>query len=252
MNSLVNFRDLGGMVTQEGQIVKSRRLLRSGELVGLTAQDQAALVEHYRLKTVIDFRTASEAVKKPDDTLAGVQYINLDIMKDVEDLAPNFAIFDKVKHVTEAHAFMKQAYQAMVMDEGAREGYRIFLRQVIELTDGALLFHCFAGKDRSGVAAALLLTLLGVSRDQIMADYMLTNEMRLAQNKEITEKLIKIGKGPQELAVIDVALSVQPEYLQHLFDYTDERFGSFFAYIQEVLNVSDSDAALLKSKYLEG
>jgi protein-tyrosine phosphatase len=246
-----NFRDLGGIQTSEGLCVKPNRLLRSGELTNLTEQEKSLLADRFGVKTVVDFRVGSETKIRPDADLPGAHNIHIDIMKDAEKQAGIFANYQSIRSSEQAHAFMMLFYELMITNEAALCGYRQFLELVMKQQHGALLFHCFAGKDRTGVAAAMVLTLLGAEREAILADYLLTNMLRRKPNRELMEYERSRGKTEEEIAVLNEFLLVKEDYLQRVFAVAQEASGSFLQHLKRIFDISDKDIAALKERYLQ-
>ena len=162
-----NARDLGGLPTVDGRKVRTGLLLRSGELAGITDAD-AHTLSQYPLRTVIDFRTDLEREQKPDRVLAGVRYIHCPIVQQAaagltreEQADPYGAVVAHAKTMAgKERAFMCELYRSLVTQEFAIAHYRQFFVLLLAQTDGALLYHCTAGKDRVGVGTMLLLTAL--------------------------------------------------------------------------------------------
>ena len=169
-----NARDLGGLPTMDGRKVRTGLLLRSGELAGITDAD-ARTLSQYPLRTVIDFRTDLEREQKPDRVLAGVRYIHCPIVQQAaagltreEQADPYGAVVAHAKTMAgKERAFMCELYRGLVTREFSVDHYRQFFALLLAQTDGALLYHCTAGKDRVGVGTMLLLTALGVLRTRI-------------------------------------------------------------------------------------
>ena len=175
--NLMNFRDLGGMKTACGRTVAPKRLLRAAQPVHLTEEERATLTE-FGLKSIIDFRTILETEKYPVDIFDGVEYKHIDIMgeNNAQAAAPNF--WEKLIKENPAQVgveFMR-TYKEFAISVPSRKGYGDFVRACIAQKNGAVLFHCAAGKDRTGFAAAIVLRLLGVSDDDIFEDYLKSKE----------------------------------------------------------------------------
>ncbi|MGI6152681.1 MAG: tyrosine-protein phosphatase [Christensenellaceae bacterium] len=251
MDSVANFRDLGGIKNRAGKTIRKKRLLRSGELTGLSDTDQRILADEYGLLKVVDFRLADEAKRSPDRLPQGVEYFNIDIIKNAHKYATSFSQFESIRSIKQVHGYMCKSYEMMTMDEGAQEGYAAFIKHALSMPEeGSLLFHCFAGKDRTGIAAAILLTLLDVSEEEIFKDYMKTNEERAAANKEILSREKHLKKSEEELAVLQSFLLVEKEYLEYAFDTVCQKYGSFLEYIRQALAVTDEDIAKMQELYL--
>lgn len=235
MQSLVNFRDLGGYETLSGKRIKPRKVLRSAQPVGLVTTDKDELLTTYQLKTIIDFRSEKEVMAQPVDALNGVAYQNIDIMQDAkvgttsqEDLFQNATI-----ESVDAH--MLAVYKDLVLNPTSQAGYADFLNQILLQKDGAVLFHCFAGKDRTGIGAALVLGLLGVSQSDILHDYLLTNVQRQDDNAKLLETAKSQGLSDERLPAIQRIMSVDQSYLKHAVDQMTENFGSLQAYATQAL-----------------
>lgn len=249
---LANFRDLGGISTEDGRQVLPKRLLRSGEVVGLREEDKAALTDTYHLRNIIDFRSAAERAEKPDDTLPGVHYYAIDVLKDAASQAPDEKhLLTMLDSPAAVDRFMEKVYQLLITEQTALAGYRQMLDILLAQDKGATLWHCYAGKDRAGLGAAIILSILGVSFDGIMADYLETNKLRAPINAAVLEKVKqKAALSDAQIAAIGIALNVQPAYLQTSYDTAKQQYGSFENYIIKGLGVSADMKQALRRLYL--
>lgn len=162
LESTRNTRELGGFVTKEGKRTKNNRFLRSDPLANLTAQD-IAILKKKELRLILDLRTELEQQKAPDTTIEGVvwkSYPLLDQINSNDKLSQTFP--------TSLASLYTQ-----LLDHSQKVFYSI-LEQCIQ-QQGCIVFHCTAGKDRTGVLAMLLLDLVGVSKEDILADYAATD-----------------------------------------------------------------------------
>jgi len=247
---LTNFRDLGGLVGFEGKKVKEKLILRSGEPVGLSEGDVAKLTEFYGLAHIIDFRGEKEISVRPVDIIEGTTYINIDIMASVmKKSVPSLEEILKNATAGSTEEFMTQAYTDFVLSDDAKIGYRKFI-DVLLNPQGALLFHCFAGKDRTGWGAVILLKILGVNAEDVMVDYMATNDGRKAANDQLIEEYRIKGFNDEQLMRLEEILSVKASYLETAFSVVKENFGTFDDYLVQVLNVTDEEVAKLRELYL--
>ncbi|WOP16361.1 tyrosine-protein phosphatase [Ottowia sp. SB7-C50] len=231
-----NFRDLGGYAGAEGQTVRWRRLFRSDHLAALTADD-AALFRQLGVARSFDFRGATERAAVPYD-LPGVTQHPLPIeptvvqrMKDLLDAGASVT-------APQAVGLMQQTYRAFVHDNAA--AFASLFEHLVD-DDAPLVFHCTAGKDRTGFAAALVLMALGVPRDVVMQDYLLTNQhYRMPALPE--------ARVPRE--VLDVLWRVQADFLDAALHAVDQDFGGFEAYLAGPLGVRQAQRARLRQLYL--
>ncbi len=246
----VNLRDLGGYLGKDGKRVKKLSLLRSGEITNISQEDKIVLVDDYRLKTIVDLRSESEKENAPDSIIKNVDYFHIDIMKD--DMGKNTSLENFKDNMNEEYIskFMEETYKDFIIDKGAIEGYREFMNLLLKQEEGSLIFHCFAGKDRTGFGAAIILTLLGVSKEDIYHDYMLTNKMRADENNKMISQMKNYGMTDEQVKAMEVALNVEKNYLDASYKTAEENFGSLDNYITEALKMNKEERKYLLEKYL--
>ncbi len=253
--TLANFRDLGGLSAAGGE-VRPGQLFRSGHLADLSDADRAT-VDGLGLGVVFDFRTTGEAQKKPDPAVAGAAGVHLDILADAELAVPAnlvglFADPKTAAKVSEQLATsdvrgkLAQTYRGLVNLDSARTGYSAFFGG-LAASDAPALFHCTAGKDRTGWGAAALLTLLGVGRDDVYADYLLTNELFLPTFGELFASFAEAG-GDAEL--LRPVLGVEEAFLDAAFDEVDREYGSIATYFTAGLGVDTDTQRALRDRYV--
>ncbi len=240
-----NARDLGGLRTADGRTVRPGLLLCSGELSRLTATDAEAL-QRLNLKTVVDFRTERERAQKPDVKLPGVQYIVCPIEANAVPPMVRAAIACGKR----AEDYMASLYPPLVEDDYSVGQYRSFLDLVLHHADGALLYHCTAGKDRVGVGTLLLLSALGVDRKTILEDYLLTN-IRIAPDTErMLAEARRYTSDPDALNALRTFDGAKETYINLIWDSVESRYGSVDAFLAERLGIGPDARATLRQKYL--
>ena len=255
-----NFRDLGGMETADGRRIKPHRLLRSGHLHDITDVDRQRLAEEFQLKTVIDLRTSGEMARKPDAVLPGVVYHHCPIFENqaegvtretVTDIDPDARMVAMAQKMEgQAYERMRELYKVFFDDHGIKM-YRQFFDLVLNQTDGAVLWHCTMGKDRSGTAAALLETALGVPYETVLADYLLTNERVLPETEKMIEKARAITDDEALFEQMRVLDSVYEEFLSTVMGIAVERSGSLERFIEVELGMTPDKLERLRFLYLE-
>ena len=236
-----NTRDIGGYPTTDGRIVEFGQIYRSDKLSRLTADDFAEL-EALGVKTVIDLRTQREHDHDPT-VWQGEQpprFVHLPI-GDADD-----PWYRKQRHMVKKNRFseaqsmghMVDGYR-MIADIG-ESSYRQLMDIVRDPANHPLLIHCTAGKDRSGVAVALILEALGVDRETIMDEYLLTNDInRAAEKAELMAKSRRdnggrrAGRTPTAEAWFPL-IGVDEEMLETYWAHIDEGYGSMDAYLAEL------------------
>ncbi|HLQ40846.1 MAG TPA: tyrosine-protein phosphatase [Tetragenococcus sp.] len=252
MDSITNFRDLGGIKTQDNKEVAANKLLRSGELSRVSLQDQKALLEDYHLGKIIDLRSLAEVQERPDKIFAQTAYQNIDIFKNIHNQGTSMADFKQLMTPETAHGYMSKTYQIMALNPDAQAGFRQVIEGALATDpDKSFLFHCFAGKDRTGISAALLLEILKVPRDSIYQDYLLTNQLRLKENEAVISQAIKNeGVSPQNVESLKVALNVDSHYLDTFYQTVDKEFGGIENYLSQELKIDSQMQKDLQELYL--
>lgn len=255
---LPNTRDLGGIEGAEGRRISRGRLIRSGELASATEHDLEALVGDYDLRTVIDLRTEQERREKPDpqDSLVGVRFVDAPVLgASTIGITREGGIKGALKMLRQVQEdpakVMEDIYPSMILAEDSQRGFALFFDEVLATPDGAVLWHCTAGKDRAGLAAALLLQALGAPRDAIMADYLLTNRYMQSRSQEILDALAAYHLADKLDGSIHVINSADPRFLQAAFDAAEREYGSLDAYLERAVGVTPDKRDQLRARYLE-
>jgi len=249
--NLLNFRDLGGIKTICGRKIRGKRLLRSAQPVGLLKTDIEKLREH-DLKMIIDFRTMWEVTAEPVDEIADVTYTHLDIMGENSAQAadPRYWVGVFQKDPASVITEFTKTYQEFATSPSSMAGYSAFIKACIAAREGAVLFHCAAGKDRTGFAAALLLKILGVADEGIFEDYMQTKIYQDERRDFHTLNAKKQGFTDEQIAAMEEVFGIQTNYLTAAIKAAEEKFGSFENYVAQGLGLTPDDIELLKDNYL--
>lgn len=239
-DGIENLRDFGGYAAA-GRQVRTGRLLRSGHLASATYFDRDRLAE-FRLGAILDLRRPDERRRQPSKppTGFGGQVLATDLDDGRE--APHVA-FLKSGDLSEesGRRFMRETYARLPFDPAHVELFRRYFA-LLDGLDRPVLVHCVAGKDRTGVTVALTHHLLGVGRDDLMADYLLTNQAVDLERRapEMARRLEKMtGKVLSEAAVI-AFLGVEPDFLESAFAAIEAAHGDLDAYFRNVLGVDEA------------
>jgi protein-tyrosine phosphatase len=242
MEGAPNFRDLGAYPSENGKHTVSRKIFRSQMLAQLSDSDMAKMKE-WGVRTVIDFRGDAEVSEKPSRLPEGVKMIRLPV-----DLGRNDTLqlmqqlmsgsLDSARCV----AFMQEANRRFVTEFIPQ--YRAFFDILLQAESYPAVFHCTEGKDRTGFAAAMLLSALGVDWDTVMADYLLTNQCLKppAPAPQLPE---------QAISALRQMRGVQPSYLNAAKEEIIKRYGSIDNYLYQALNVGEAEKDRLKQYLLE-
>lgn len=239
-----NFRDFGGYWTREGRQVRWGRLYRSGQLATLSEEDVERLAA-LGLERVCDFRQREEALREPSRLPAGVSALALAITPGsthgfMEQLVAGNPDPEQTAE------FMLEVNRDLVL--GQRDPWRQVLLQLAE-GESPLLVHCAVGKDRTGFAAALVLEVLGVPREIILADYLLTADY-LCPDVELQRLQQRYGIDGDLIRGIRPMLEARRSYLGTALAVMDEHYGSVDHYVQDHLGLSSHLGQRLREQLL--
>lgn len=248
MQGTPNFRDFGGYPTADGRKVKWGYLYRSGQLSNLSDQD-IDLFGSLEIDLVCDFRRVEEQEGDPSRlpgdkppriaSLPIVPGSNARFFEEAgAEMADRQMMFD----------FMVEINRDFVEDQA--DTYARMFREILDLDDTRFLVHCAAGKDRTGFAAAIVLLALGVSRERVMHDYMLTARF-FRPDREIERLKHKYDMHHMDTTAILPMLEVHEDYLAKALGVIDQNYPSLEAYLQDALNVGPGELAELRARYVE-
>lgn len=236
-----NFRDLGGYVGAQGRAVRWRTVFRSDHLAGLTPEGVQALHD-LAVHRAVDFRgvqeRAADSYAWPD-----LQAYALSVEPTVVQKAMEMVKAGDHLTVAQTVALMQETYRSFVHDNAAR--FAEFFQLLLQ-SDAPTVFHCTAGKDRTGWAAALFLEVLGVDRSDIQKDYLLTNQY-YQRPAALTARAAQ--SIPQE--ILDVVWRVQPEFLDSAYAMVEQKYGGMQTYLREMLKLDAAAQHALRARYLQ-
>lgn len=242
-----NFRDVGGYTTKDGRMVKWGKVYRSGAMPLLTESDYG-YIEDLRLDSIVDFRSLEEREVVPNmvDDRTGALFLANDYS--IAAMMKDYEAEGRENNYARMEGFLRPQYRAV-------------FRRIIA-NDGAVLYHCSAGQDRTGVATALLYDVLGVDRKTIVTDYHLSTQLRQTQwempevdpqdypGNFIVQYYVanrKAGKGPEPLYTPSGA-----SHIVQFMDYLDAQYGGAEGYLKDALGLSDADIERLRTVMLDG
>lgn len=235
----MNFRDVGGYETEDGRFVRWGKIYRSAALSGLTPDDLAK-IEALGIDYVYDLRSVGERRDEPTRwPETGATLVSHDYEMDISAFMSAFAggpSADKVR------AAMTAFYPAVV--DSHRTQFRAVFAELLEGDEGAVLYHCSAGKDRTGVQTALILSALGVDRETVIEDFLLSN-----QHHKMSAASGPLAGMPPE--VIEVLGGVERPYIEAFFAEIDRRYGGVEGYLAAELGVDAAGVERLRALYTE-
>jgi len=257
---LTNTRDLGGIKTRDGKTIVHNKLIRGGMLIRATKEelDQLLMIPVTR---VIDFRTPMETVDWPDPQLEGVEFINLAPVKDFQTGITREKNTDSTiqaiirETVTKDPMFTRNYfisfYEKLVDNDYAMGQYSRFIRLLAEDRNGATFWHCTAGKDRAGAAAMIIEEVLGVDRDTILEDYMLTNVYLEKDILAYVEKMAPLASREAVEQPVRDFFGAREEYIGATINKIDTEYGGMDNFIREKLGIGEDLRERLRAMYLE-
>jgi protein-tyrosine phosphatase len=254
MDTVPNLRDVGGYKTRDGKTVARGVAYRSDTFNPMSAEEIKRL-ERLALKNDYDLRTNAEVKAMPDELPPGVEYHQLNVLADekgaaaaeLEALLHQPKKANKVLGDGKIEAMFMQVYRAFITLPSAKQSYRALFQDLANPEMAPGVFHCTTGKDRTGWAAAALLTLLGVPAETVMADYMRTNDYTLPQFQHAIDAFVA-GGGERSIAL--AVLGVKPEYLKASLDEMRKQYGSIEGYFSEGLGIDAEGQQALRERFL--
>ena len=258
LKRLSNTRDLGGFPAADGKKIRSGKLIRSGRLCNLPKSTVHAL-QDMGVSTIVDMRIERERIENPCTPIPGAKHINLPLVCAATtgitaEKSMASTILKESKRIKSefgnADNYMKSVYEIILFTPDPQKKLKEFL-DLVRDEEGAILWHCSAGKDRTGLAAMLLEYLLGVDEELIIQDYCISKKFQIAKRRAQRFGLLIAPIPLQFKHILYALMDANPEYIISAIDTIKERHGSVIGYCKEALGVTDEDIKILRDKYLE-
>jgi protein-tyrosine phosphatase len=255
ITSIPNLRDVGGIYASDGRRVRPGILYRSSALDRLSGAD-AAEFDRLGIRAIYDFRTEPERLARPDRVAHGTEYVPADVVGTQAEHTP-LQIMSSMSDPAAAReafrdgkgaAMFVNHYREFVSLDSARKAYGRVFR---DLTDGRFrpaLIHCAGGKDRTGWAAASLQLLLGVPEDQVLADFLASNEYLKPMFEPWFAEFEARGGDPGLIADF---MWVRPEYLESVLGEMRRSYGTIERYFTDGLALDSDSIEVLRAVFLE-
>jgi protein-tyrosine phosphatase len=264
LSTISNARELGGYQTRDGKTVRKGVLLRTAALTDASQEELDSLINNYKLAAIIDMRASYELADDPEPVLDGIAQYNFKIMDEqmmaqraaaIQDVLtdPNVNPVKRMTAILEAGVISDQMYVEFLQGDIGKAGFREFFRVLLETPEGnAVLWHCTSGKDRTGVAAMLLLGVLHVDEETIMEDFLLTNvffETEISAMRKQLEPYVQDEAMLEEFMV--AGKGVYAPYMQNAINYIKDNYGDIPGYAKAELGLTDADIVKLQKLYTE-
>lgn len=244
------------MVTADGRKIVTGKLVRCGNLSVMSEEDKKAFA--LLADTVIDFRTDSERSEKPDIEVAGICYQNIPAIESLtegitREKSADQNLFARLGAYPEkARLYMCDMYHVFAESDYSAAQYSKFIRLLMEAKGKAYVWHCTAGKDRAGIASVIVEEILGIPREDIINDYLMTNEYLKEEIAFLTD-FVKSQAG-KDSVILDEALSyllgAKRDYIEEYYRTIDAKYGGFEAFVSDGLGLSAEEIKQLEQLYL--
>lgn len=241
-----NFRDLAGLDTAYAAgdgFLRTETVYRSNAL-DIEDADLETLTD-LGISTVIDLRTPAEIEEHPDRVPEGAEYVNIDILGGGTTAANPNATFEITTPENSAK-MLEEVNLGFVEDPGQRAQFAKVLTTIAK-ADGPVVYHCTAGKDRAGWTSAVLQLAAGVDREDVMENYLATNDYSADRIAATTEQ-IREEKGDEAADAYEVLLGVQADFLETGLDAMESEYGDIEGYLSEGLGLDDATIEQLRDK----
>lgn len=258
LETVINARELGGYRMTDGRTVRHGLLIRGGSLAFTSKNELERLSGEFHIARVFDFRTSMEVKRAPDQEIAGATHIWLPAFDEEKMSMAKLALPEKayanlgpwlVEHASETSVqeVAREMYTFMVTNEFTQVQYAGFFQNILNVSTGAIYWHCSQGKDRTGLGAALMLGALGADRELIMTDFNISNEV---YQNEVDAACAMVGTEI-EREVIKTFIGVNTHYFAAALDIIERDYGSLLNYLKGPICLSDEDLAGLRDRFLE-
>lgn len=266
VDGMNNFRDMGGYETSDGKHVKWGMLYRSDHIHNASAAG-VEFLKTLGIHTVIDYRSPSEISKYPNPTIdenvttyvcdpnahdaeLSAQFTS---SKDNEDVNLVNKIIEQKKKgkLVNRYDMVLRQYHTFVTKKESKDAFANMLRVLANPKSVASVQHCRGGKDRTGFGALLVLGILGVKKDELLSDYMITHHNRIARNNHKMKGYREITQDEDVLNYLLSLIETRPEFIAASYDSIIEEFGSIEKYAVSELGITTSEIQSLKDLYLE-
>lgn len=259
---LRNTRDVGQLYTIDGRKVKSGLLFRSGRIDKISNKKIFEFLEVYNIKTIIDLRTQTEVRESKNFTYPEViEYYHIPVLNKQffgithENNSMAKVILSQKHKITEygsGEEYMITMYESIVFDKTSQSHFKTIFDILCKENEGAVLYHCTGGKDRTGITSLFLYTLLGVSEEDILKDFAASDIFNAKYNKS-REMLMRIfmPTSKRTKTLLIAMLYSKREYLEKTIQKIKDKYGSVLNYLFTEVKITKEMQKILQNKYLE-
>ena len=247
--------DLGNTRTSDGRRIKPRLIYRSSYLIKLEKEAELTLTNKYHIHHCVDFRTDEEVTNFPELEESVIHYYHFPMLENHENkMITKENRLGVLKEMSKENGGAKQGmirfYGLLATSPKAQKAYRNFIDVLLKAKDDeGVVFHCTQGKDRTGIAMMIILSILGVDRKTIEKKYMAYNSLRWNFRFWVSIGMILV-KSPKLALNLDRIIGTRRAYIEATYHAIEENYQSVDNYIRNVIGVSEEEINLLKNKFL--
>ncbi len=258
LKKLFNTRDLGGMPAADGKVIRRNRLIRSGKLYKLP-QKTVDKLKKKGVNLVIDLRIFTEREEYPDTVIEGAKYVHLPVLCTAtpgitreKSMTKTMAIESRriKSEFGTADNYMVAMYKMVLFSDEPAKLLKECLRLIID-NEGCVLWHCSGGKDRAGLVAMLVESLLGVDEKVIVEDYVASHRFQRGRFFWNRFGLMIAPLVPRFKKILFGMMAAKPRYIIDTMNEVKARYGSVTEYCRQRLDITDADIQKMRQKYLE-
>ena len=255
-----NIRDLAQYITTDGRKMKKGLVIRSARLDKMKEKKINKFLKEYNIKTVVDFRNDVEVeegnkVVFPDD----IDYHHISILSKAffgisHEKKMSKATYNQskqIKNQSYIRDYMVNMYKSIIFEQYSQKKFKEFFDLLISNRDGAILYHCTGGKDRTGMASMFILTILGVSKEDILADYTASDIFNKRHNWILQTLMNLLLWVKNYRRLLSVMLYSKRYYMEETIVAIEERYGSVINYLEEVIGIDKEKQNKIKAMLLE-
>ena len=266
VDGMNNFRDMGGYETYNNRSVKWGSLYRSDHIYNAT-ESGIEYLKKLNIHTIIDYRSDDEIEKYPNKIInENIATFVLDPAAHTAELSAQFTssknnedknLVDKIIEqknkglLVNRYDIVTEQYKNFVNKKESKEAFSKMIKIASNPDSPAIIQHCRGGKDRTGFGAILLLGLLGVKKESLILDYMLTHTNRIDRNNEKMEGYKKLTNDPEVLNYLYSLIETKSIFIETSINTVEQQYGSLRDYALNELNITNEMISSLEDLYLE-
>lgn len=256
-----NTRDVGQYQTEDGRKVKSKVFFRSGRLDKINRKHLLQFLKENNVRTIIDLRTQIEVnegrkLQYPEEIdYYHIPVLNQEFFGITHEKNMSKVMFKERKRITSEASgddYMINMYKSIVFNPSSQRHFRAFFDLLLEYQEGSIIYHCTGGKDRTGIATMFILTLLGVSREDILDDFEASEWFNRKYNRSRSIAINSIlFFHPRFKEILLAMLHSKRIYMEKLIEAIEEKYGSVINYLREEIKIDEEKQKKLQDLFLE-